>query len=356
MPRKYIPKKGSQLGPFIAKFGITFVAREMGVSQSVVRTWLEADRVPWAHISKLSRVIDEDINLLLPIGGTVTVKTRRLKKTPEALDTLERAFRGEPYEIKPPLTAHSLKKTLETYGDRVPLVVETLKQLINNEITVGEAAERLKLKKVSVHSLRARYGGAPGPIKKVEKPIGRYKQNAIKHREVSLKVISGQLGLMEAAEKHGIALRTLSRYVQDDLDGVQLRTLASWPLDFRIALAHEIEHELPKITVQWAQKCKTPGWKFGKNLMPLPPVTNWREATVKRMLIAVLTGELSVNDLAALRGGEPTALHKLFDMELKHLDLTLSKVLSMSIWHQVCVADMLRMSGGVKKSCQKPDK
>lgn len=345
MPRKYIPKKGSKLGPFIAKFGITFVAREMGLSQSVIRTWLEADRIPWAHIPKLSRVIDEDINSLLVLGGTVSVKTRRLKKTPEALDTLERAYRGEPYEIKPPLTAHSLKKTMETYGDRVPLLVETIKQLINNEITVAEAADRLKLKKVSVHSLRARYGGAPGPIKKVEKPLGRYKQNAIKHREVSLKVISGQLGLTEAAVKYDIAQRTLSRYVQDDLDGIQLRSLAAWPLDFRIALAHEIEHELPKITVQWVQKCKTQGWKFGKNLMPLPPVTNWREATVKRMLIAVLTGELSVNDLAALRGGEPTVLHKLFDMELKHLGLTLSGVLNMSLWHQACVADMLRMSG-----------
>ena len=65
------------------------------------------------------------------------------------------------------------------------------------------------------------------------------------------------------------------------------------------------------------------------------------------MLIAVLIGEFSVKDLAALRGGEPTVLVKLFDMELAHLNLTMSQVLGMSIWHQMCVADMLRMSGGV---------
>ena len=65
------------------------------------------------------------------------------------------------------------------------------------------------------------------------------------------------------------------------------------------------------------------------------------------MLIAVLMGEFSVSDLAALRGGEPTVLVKLFDMELAHLNLTMSQVLSMSIWHQMCVADMLRMSGGI---------
>ena len=74
---------------------------------------------------------------------------------------MERAYRGEPYEIKPPLTAHSLKKTLETYGDRIPLVVVTLKQLLNREIGVADAAKTLGLRVVSVHSLRARYGGAP---------------------------------------------------------------------------------------------------------------------------------------------------------------------------------------------------
>ena len=54
-------------------------------------------------------------------------------------------------------------------------------------------------------------------------------------------------------------------------------------------------------------------------------------------------GEFSVKDLAALRGGEPTVLVKLFDMVLAHLNLTMSQVLGMSIWHQMCVADMLRM-------------
>ena len=51
--------------------------------------------------------------------------------------------------------------------------------------------------------------------------------------------------------------------------------------------------------------------------------------------------ELSVKDLAALRGGETTVLVKLFDMELAHINLTMSQVLGMSIWHQMCVADML---------------
>ena len=179
------------------------------------------------------------------------------------------------------------------------------------------------------------------------KPLGKYKLSAIKHRELSLKVIAGQVGLLDVAEKHGVAWRTLLRYVQSDLDGLQLRNIQAWPSAFRLALAHEIEHELPKTSLQWVQKCKTQGWGFGKEQQPLMTVENWREATVKRMLIAVLLGEFTVKDLAALRGGEPTVLVKLFDMELAHLNLTMSQVLSMSIWHQMCVADMLRMSGGI---------
>lgn len=95
------------------------------------------------------------------------------------------------------------------------------------------------------------------------------------------------------------------------------------------------------------KKCKEQGWSFGKSRGPLPPVVSWREASVKRMLIAVLTGELTVQELAQARGGEATVLVKLFDMELKHLDLTFSSVMNMSVWHQEAVADMLRMSGKV---------
>ncbi len=78
------------------------------------------------------------------------------------------------------------------------------------------------------------------------KPLGRYKLSTIKHCELSLKVIAGQVGLVDGAEKHGVAWRTLLRYVQSDLDGLQLRTVQMWPSTFRLALAHEIEHELPK--------------------------------------------------------------------------------------------------------------
>lgn len=56
---------------------------------------------------------------------------------------------------------------------------------------------------------------------------------------------------------------------------------------------------------------------------------------------------LTVQELAQARGGEAIALVKLFGMELKHLDLTFSSVMNMSVWHQGAVADMLRMSGKV---------
>ena len=102
-----------------------------------------------------------------------------------------------------------------------------------------------------------------------------------------MKVIAGQVGLIDGAEKHGVAWRTLLRYVQSDLDGLQLRNIHAWPSALRLAIAYEIEQELPKTSLQWVQKCKTQGWGFGKEQKPLPSVENWREATVKRMLISV---------------------------------------------------------------------
>lgn len=169
MGQPYIPKKGSRLGPFIAKVGITETARQLGLSVSTVRRWIESDAVPWAHIPKLARIVDEDIPTLLPLGGVVKAQPKRLKKTPEALDTLEKAYRGEPYEIKPPLTAVSLNKTLKIYGDRVPLLVATLKAFINREMTVKQATEALGIKDVTLHQLRGRYWAAPGLRKKRQK-------------------------------------------------------------------------------------------------------------------------------------------------------------------------------------------
>lgn len=72
-------------------------------------------------------------------------------------------------------------------------------------------------------------------------------------------MIAGQVGLIDGAEKHGVAWRTLLRYVQSDLDGLQLRNIQAWPSAFGLALAHEIEHELPKTSLQWVQSAK-PRW------------------------------------------------------------------------------------------------
>ena len=103
-----------------------------------------------------------------------------------------------------------------------------------------------------------------------------------------MKVIAGQVGLIDGAEKHGVAWRTLLRYVQSDLDGLQLRNIQAWPSALRLAMAYKIEQELPKTSLQWVQKCKTQGGGASvKSKKPLPSVENWREATVKRILISV---------------------------------------------------------------------
>ena len=116
---------------------------------------------------------------------------------------------------------------------------------------------------------------------------------------------------------------------------------------FRTAYAHEIAENLPKIVPEWVKKCWTQGWSLRDAQATLPPVTDWRHATTKRMLICILNDEMEVNELASRRGGEALILAKLFDMELKHLNLTFSQAMSMSFWHREAIVDMLRMTGHI---------
>ena len=86
---------------------------------------------------------------------------------------------------------------------------------------------------------------------------------------------------------------------------------------FRTAYAHEIAENLPRIVPEWVKKCRTQGWSLRDAQATLPPVTDWRHATTKRMLICILNDEMEVNELASRRGGEALILAKLFDRKVR---------------------------------------
>lgn len=338
--------KQTKLRDILRKVGIANVARKMGLSFQSVDAWKKVDGIPQRRVLKLSEVLDEDPLLLQSMVSPITYKVQRVVKTPEALDTVLAAFHGEPYEIKPPLTAKSLSSILTTYGDKTPLMVDTMKKLLRRELTNKQAAERLGISERAVYGLRARYGMKASVYRvKVERPLGPYKLNAIKVPKYIKPIIEGVASKVEVVKKVGVPDRTISRYLAKALNGYTLKQLAHWPQSFRMAFAYEIEHGLPRLVPHWVEKVAKQGWKPPKHVGNLEPVTDWRLITTKRMLFCILNGEMDVKELAELRGADPIILHKLFDMELKHLDLTFSQVIKLSMWHQIAVMDMLRMSG-----------
>ena len=114
----------------------------MKVSVRTVRNWLEMDGVPVRRVLKLSEVLDIEPVTLFSLVKPINVKPKRVIKTPECIETLIKAYNGEDFTIMAPLTARSLTKTLRYYGDRVPILVDTLLKLHTKDMDVTQAADK----------------------------------------------------------------------------------------------------------------------------------------------------------------------------------------------------------------------
>ncbi len=312
--------KGKQvrLRDLIKKIGVSKVAKRMKLSHQSVKAWVALERVPQRKVLKLAEVIDEHPLLIQSMVGPITYKARRGKKSPESPDIILAAYKGEPYELKPPMTSRVLRHILATYGDRVPLFVETMKKLMSKEISNHEAAEAPGISVAALYGVRNRYGLPASAYREIkpELPLGPYKMNALKIPGYIKPVIEGVMSKTSAVQKYGVADRTFSRYLANALGGFTLKQLSHWPQSFRMAFAYEIDKNLPRLVPHWVKLVEKYGWNASKADEPLAPVDNWRLVTTKRMLLCVLNGELDVKELADLRGSEPVILHKLFDMEL----------------------------------------
>ena len=66
--------------------------------------------------------------------------------------------------------------------------------------------------------------------------------------------------------------------------------------------------------------------------------SNWREVSIRRVIIAILTGEHTVTELAAMRGGEPHILMEHVERELRQMGMP---ALSLTIHHQAAAAEII---------------
>lgn len=306
------------------------LARDVGVSVQTVRTWLELNAIPPRRIIPVANALDVEITALLPFAQK-TYKPVLIKA--KTLDDLLAVLEGRYAQDD-----KSAERIKEAWGDRLPLLYQTLTRLRDKQTTIQEAAETLGITKSAVHNLRKRYGIAPGPLKGVKRPEGRYKLGAKEARELALDVIAGRKTARAAADNAQISLRTLHRHIEDVLRPLYLNEISHWSRDFRLTLAYEIENKLPKYSLEWRK------WAEDRHLLlkksPTWPKSpkNWREVSIRRVIVAYLTGEHTMTELAAMRGGEPHILMEHVERELSQLGMP---TLSLTIHHQAAVAEII---------------
>ena len=318
------------------------LARALGMAESTVWNWVNLNAIPPRHVIKVANALDVEIHVLLPFAERKSAPPRVFKKNISDLDALLAAYRGEPYVGR--LPEHAAKLVLVTWGDRFPLLYDTLTALSKGEITSKEAQERLGVAKSTLAGLRRRYGVVLPAAVKVKKPLGRYKEMASRRKDPVLGVISGRMSVVEAAQKHEISLRTLHRYIAEVLEPRKLNEISHWSRNFRAALAWEIDHagfastngaSTPEKWRQWTSSRalilpKRPVWpKVGEDL---------HKVSLRRLLILWLLDEMSLEEIAVRRGGPETVLEELFRGELRQMDMD---GFSRSVNHRAAAAEVV---------------
>jgi transcriptional regulator with XRE-family HTH domain len=306
------------------------LARDVGVSVQTVRNWMELNAIPPRRIIEVANALDVELTELLPFAQKAY---KPVSTKPKTLDDLRLILEGKIDPDDP-----SAQRIKGTWGDRLPLLHTILVKLQGKAITVTEAAETLGITKGAVHNIRKRYGTAPGPIKGARRPEGRYALTAKEARKLTLDVIAGRKTARSAANGAKISLRTLHRHIEDVLRPLYLNEISHWSKNFRLALAYEIEKNLPKHSEVWRK------WAENRQLLlkkaPVWPKSpqNWREVSIRRVIIAVLTGEYTVTELAAMRGGEAHILVEHVERELRQMGMP---ALSLTIHHQAAAAEII---------------
>lgn len=307
------------------------LARDVGVSSQTVRNWIELNAIPPRRIIAVANALDVELSSLIQFAQK-TYKPTKLK--PKTLDDLKAILEGreDPDD-------RSAQKVKEAWGDRLPLLYSTLTRLQNKETTIKEAAEVLGITKSAVHNIRTRYGISPGNLKpRKKKEEGRYKLGAKEARKLAIDVIAGRKTAKGAAEQATISLRTLHRHIEPILRPQYLNEISHWSKNFRLALASEIEKNTERYTVLWRK------WAEDRNLIlkkrPVWPKSpeNWREVPIRRVIVAYLSGEHTLDELAHLRGGEAHVLKEHAERELRQMGMP---ALSLTIHHQAAVAEIL---------------
>lgn len=332
---------------------VTALAKHIGVTNNAIYRWFKVNRIPGEHVIKVANFYDIEIADLLPLTGSdLSANPNVVMKSREALPTLIRVQRGEiTLQQATHMLDHSLtglKLVLTHWSEDLPVLYATLCSLDVGEITLDEACERLNVSKNTIHGIRRKYGFAPGPVKKT-RPSPTLPARKQVARRAALSVIAGEASAVDAAESIGVSSRTLFRHIET-MKTHKIGELAHWPTVFRQALAYELDKNMKNYAEKWLEKAKELNLFIIKAAKYPETPRSWKEQTLRRMLIGVLLGELTLNEMAAARGADPGILEGLFTSDLRSIDLTYSEVRELSLSHQMALAELLMWMTDIKRA------
>lgn len=321
---------------------VTALANHLTLTNNAIYRWITVNRIPGRYIIKVAAFYDVEIPMHLAQSDKKNVNKVNEKPT-ETLPVVLKVYRKE-VSIEAAaetlgLHPRAVQLILTHWGDQLPLLYKTLMDLVEERITVGDAATILGVTKYNVHALRRKYGLRPGPkTKAAPRPIVARKKLA---NEVALACIEGKLTLEKAQEKSGQSWRTIHRAIGALSPGYTLIQLTHWPKSFRRAYSEEIERNLPRIVPELYEFAQKQGLFLKKWPKYPEKVEDWRSANAKRMRIAVLSGEETLETVAAMRRADPEILAGIFTSDLRPLNLIYTEVLERPLSFQIAVAELL---------------
>jgi hypothetical protein len=337
---------------------VTKLAKHLGVAPASVYRWIKLNRLPGRFIIKIANLYDVELWDLIPLTGSdETDKSRVKNKSREILKTLMEVFKGkltlDEAVTKTGSSPISLKLILTHWGDELPTLYTTLEQLDQDRITLVEACERLQVTTSTMHGIRRKYGYAPGH------PVGTPKVKSQRmdiSKEWALLCIAGRKTAVEAAHESGLSERTIFRAIER-ISPLSMNELSPWPIVFREAYVVELEQKLPNYAQKWLEFAREQRLFVDKLPEYMETPANWKHLPLKRLLIGVLMGEASLQEVAASKGTDPTILKTLFTGDLQPLGLTFDEVSQLPLQHQLALAEVfIAMMQRRRRFVEKPSR
>lgn len=331
----------------VRAYGVTRLADRLRVSATTLYRWMKTNHVPASQVTALADALDipmyEAMNL---IANPDYSTTPTIQKPSGTLSTLLEVHRGNmtleeaAQRLQTPF--EPLKRSYELNADRLPLLHATIQAYKERRINRKEALKTLDLSPTQFHYLLRTYGETRERTK-TDKSPGKYLQLRPIYEGMALDVVASRTTASAAAEKAGLSVRTLHRYITDLIKPRTLTEITHWPVSFRLAWALELQGRSPKIIenlVEYAQKHEL---VLEKRVRVTKQPENWRDASISTLLRVVLYGEKDLTQVAILRGGAEPVIKNLFNGVLKGVGLRFDQLMSMSTLHQHAVADLLTM-------------